>query len=374
MNILQIISGGETGGSKTHILNVCQYFKKKHINAILVCLIDGKLYQDALILGIDAILVEQKSRFNLDVVNKIGNIISKNKIDIVHSHGGRANFICHYLKKRYSIPFVTTIHSDYLQDYMGNVFKSIVFSHINKYVLKRFDSYIAISDEFKKMLVDRGFNKDKISVVYNGIDFDRQLQFLDKKELCTKYGIDVKENDKIISIVARLHPIKGHTVFIDSCRLVLKKYDNIKIIIAGDGALRTELVNYVRELGLNKYIYFIGEVNSSYDILYNSYVSVLASYSESFPFVLLESAFTKTPVIASNVGGINKLIIEGETGYIFKPGDSTLLAAKIEKILNDENLRNALGTNLYKYASDNYSLEAMCLEIIDIYSKLIKHT
>jgi glycosyltransferase involved in cell wall biosynthesis len=371
MNILHIISGGETGGSKVHLLNLCRSINKRGIRATIVCFIEGELYREAAASGIDIILLEQRRRNDLKVIDSILRIISQKDIDLIHSHGGRANFVCYYLKRKCHLPFLTTIHSDYASDYKGNLLKSAVFSRINRYVLRYFDGYIAISDDFKEMLIKRGFIPRKIHVVYNGMDFQQERCYMDRRGFSEKYEIKINEEDNVVTMIARLHPIKGHKVFFDACKIVLKQNSNVKFIVAGDGQLGSELHEYARELGISDNVIFTGWVDDSLDILYNSEISILASYSESFPFVLLESALVKTPVIATEVGGVNRLVINGETGYLVKPGDSKRLAECMNLLINDTRLRERMGQQLYNRARNNFSLEFMADSVIDVYRNLI---
>lgn len=101
-------------------------------------------------------------------------MIREEGFDLVHCHGARANFNALYLRKRVDVPMVTTLHSDYLLDFKDNFIKDKVFTPLNKFALKRFDNYIAITERFKAMLVNRGFPEEAIFVTYNGIDMKKR--------------------------------------------------------------------------------------------------------------------------------------------------------------------------------------------------------
>jgi hypothetical protein len=126
MNVLHIISGGEVGGSKNHLLALVKNMDKVNCKNIIVCFIKGKLYSEAQELGIDIRYVEQKGRFDLSAVNKLKDICSMEDIQIINCHGGRANFIGYFLKKKYPAKYITTVHSDYRDDYKGNKYKTLV--------------------------------------------------------------------------------------------------------------------------------------------------------------------------------------------------------------------------------------------------------
>ena len=167
--VLHLISGGDTGGAKTHIFTLMKGLSGK-VETKIICFIKDTFYDEAKERGIDIEVYPQEKRSDLSVVSKLSDEINNGKYDLVHAHGARANFICMFLKKKIKVPMVTTIHSDYMLDFKDSFYKNLIYTTLNKMSLKKFDHYICVSDNFKKMLVDRGFDRDKIHVLYNGID------------------------------------------------------------------------------------------------------------------------------------------------------------------------------------------------------------
>ena len=147
MNIMHMISGGDSGGAKTHLFNLLDKLKEM-CDVVVVCLMRGVFYNEILEKDIETLLFEQRNRFDLSVVRGIRSTIEERKIDLLHVHGARANFIAMFLKKHLSIPIVTTMHSDYLLDF-DSFFKKLFFTNLNSYSLKRLDYFIAVSDSFK---------------------------------------------------------------------------------------------------------------------------------------------------------------------------------------------------------------------------------
>ncbi|SEF55430.1 Glycosyltransferase involved in cell wall bisynthesis [Caloramator fervidus] len=361
MKVLHIISGGEVGGSKKHLLSLALNADFKNI---IVCLIEGELYKEAVKLGLDVRLIKQKGRFDLSVLKQIQRIVMDEKVDIINCHGGRANFLGLFLKKSLKKPFVSTIHSDYLRDYEGNFLKSLIFSNINAYALKKFDYYIAVSDEFKKMLVERGFPKNRIFVVYNGIDFDKVYSF-ELEDVVKKYNLP--KDKKFVSMVARLHPIKGHKFLFDAAKKVLKEYKDVHFLIIGDGSIKEHLINYVKKLNIEDNVRFLGFQRPDEFLAISSF-SVLTSMSESFPLSILEAAKYKKTVVSTLVGGISDLIEDGYNGYLVKYGDVDALCQKILDLLKDDLKAKEFGERLYDKAKDMFSLE----KFVDGYSKIYK--
>lgn len=365
MNILQIISGGEKGGSKVHLLTLSLEFKKRGINNTIVCFIEGDLYNEAKSLGLDIVLIKQSKRFDLTVVDKIKNLCEEKKIDIINCHGGRANFIASILSNKYKAVYLTTIHSDYMDDYKGNKYKTLVYSNINRAVLKKFDGYIAVSKSFKDMLISRGFDGEKISVVYNGIDFS-DIVNVEKNQVLNKYGIH--GYDAYITMTARMHPIKGHSIMLGAAKKLVEDGYNPLFILVGDGPIMNEVKNKVEQLGLKNNVLFTGFTKPDEFVAISDF-TLLTSFSESFPLVVLEAAKYKKTVVASNVGGVPEIVIDGQNGLLFKAGDVEDLYNKIIYLIKNKSMAKEFGQKLYEDASKKYSIENMANLYLDAYKK-----
>lgn len=368
MKVLHLISGGDTGGAKTHIINLLCGLKDK-VDVKLVCFIDGLFAEDLKKHGIDVEVIEQRSRFDFSVVNKLKDLIESENYEIVHSHGARANLISYFLKKKVKAKFITTVHSDYLLDFKDSFYKNIVFTNLNKFALKRFDNYIAVSDSFKDMLVSRGFDKDKIFTIYNGIFLeDRAIK--DKESYLKEKNIAYKDKF-IVGILARLDKVKDHETFLRAAREVLDKDKSVIFLIAGDGQDKEHLLSLRKELALEDNVYFLGNETHPYDFLNAIDINVLCSLSESFPYVIMEGGSLKKATVASKVGGIPKIILDGETGKLFEKQDYKALAAHILDLKNNDDDRKKFGKNLYSRIIDNFTHIKMAEKHVDIYKKIV---
>jgi L-malate glycosyltransferase len=368
MNILHLISGGEVGGSKKHLLTLVKSMEDNDVKNMIVCFMRGSLYDEAVKMGLDVRLVEQRKRFDLSIVARIKDICEKKNIVIVNCHGGRANFVGYFLMRKYKAKYVTTVHSDYKEDYKGNKYKTLIYSNINRMALNAFDYYITVSDNFKDMLINRGFDKDKIFVVYNGMDFKREGNNFNKKDIIENYTL--KDAGQYVTMVARFHPVKGHRIFLEACKAVLENFKDVCFILAGDGAFKSEMEEYARELNIDKSVKFVGFQKPDIFLELSSF-TVLTSFTESFPLAILESAAYKKTVVSTDVGGISKLIKDGENGYLVKPGDSLELACRMIYLLKNPQVAEEFGERLYEKASKNYSLESFTERYLEIYNSVL---
>lgn len=370
--VLHLISGGDVGGAKTHVLTLVKELQK-NLTVKIICFMEGPFAQEARDMGIDIMVLPQQRRYDLKVIDTLVKLIKDEGFTLIHSHGARANFITRFIKNKLPIPCVTTIHSDFMLDFKGNLYKHIIYTNLNVFALKKFDYFIAVSESFKEMLIGRGFPADKIFTVYNGMDFDEDISYKSREKFLEERGLISLKDKKLIGILARLHPVKGHEIFIKAAADILAANKDIHFLITGESTEMPALDDLIKQLGIEDNVHFIGFGDAPYDILNAIDINVLTSYSESFPYALLEGARLEKPTISSAVGGIPMLIEDGENGYLFKAGDSCELSRKLSLMIEDEARSKAMGKALYKKADKNYSLKNLALNHINIYDIMLEN-
>lgn len=368
MKVLHLISGGDTGGAKTHIISLMKQLDKM-MEAKVICFIKDTFYYDLLKEGINIEVFMQKSRMDMSVTKRLIDEIQREDYDIVHCHGARANFLGMFIRNRINKTMITTIHSDYRLDFRDSFYKKVIFTPLNALALRKFDYYIAISDEFKKMLVDRGFKENRIFVVYNGIDLENEPVFVSKEEFLDRYSI--KAEDKVIAgIVARLDLVKDHETFIRAARKVLDIRKDIVFLIAGTGKDEARIKSMVKELDIEEHVYFLGYVEDQYSFFNAIDINVLTSISESFPYAILEGARMKKPIISTDVGGIHHLIRDGYNGWLINIRDYETLAGRLLYFMENRESIKTMGENLYKSVENSFSSRSMAESHYNIYEKI----
>ncbi len=364
--VLHLISGGDTGGAKTHVFSLMKYLKEQ-IEVKIICFIDDTFYHEALALGLPIELVKQKSRTDLSVIKRLEEEINSANYDIVHCHGARANFIGYFLKRKVKLPFVTTIHSDYRLDFKGSFYKQLIYKTLNTMALKKFDYYIAVSDEFKAMMKQRGFGKDNIYVIYNGIDTEEEFACVSEEEFFKRYDIEPKEKI-IFCLAARLDQVKNVETFIMAANKFCENREDALFLIGGNGPEREELETLAKD---NKAIHFLDFVQDPFSLFNASDVNVLTSLSESFPYVILEAGMMKKPTISTDVGGVKKIIKPGETGFLFDVKDVDALTDYFIKLADDRSLSKQMGNNLYQLIFSRFNAREMANQHVSIYEEIL---
>lgn len=367
MKIVHLISGGDTGGAKTHVLLLVRALAE-HIPIKLVCLTPGEFYQDAGAMGLPVVLLEQTRRWDLSVASRLHDLLDEFDADVLHCHGARANFVAALLRRRLAIPIVTTIHSDYRRDFEDNLYKHLIYTTLNSLSLRRFDHYIAVTEQFRSMLQERGFPPDRLFTVYNGLDFSAHL---DGAKSSFRRDWSIPDDAPVVGTVGRLAAVKRHDVFLGAAKLLQDAHPGARFVVVGDGPEGDSLKRQAEQMGMGSRIVFTGHMGDVDSALAAFDVNVLCSESESFPYALLEGARMRLPTVATAVGGVVDLVQDGETGLISPVGDDRELACALDSLLLDPDLGRRLGEALYQHARRSFSLESMGCQHLEIYRKII---
>ena len=208
--------------------------------------------------------------------------------------------------------------------------------------LEKYDRIVAICDEMKEELKDIYPNlKDKIIRIYNPFNFSRVLNLKDDMSELTEKDKELLNEDYCIAI-SRLDTVqKDYKTLLKAFKILKSKGINKKLYIVGDGPSKEEIENMIKEYDLIEEVKLLGRFKNPYVWLNNADFFIHSSKYEGFGLVLIEAAILDKLIISSNCPvGPTEILENGKSGILFNVGDSQELAEKIEKVLNDKNLRN----------------------------------
>ena len=301
MKVIHLISGGDSGGAKTHVLSLLQHLNET-ITAQLVCFRDGPFAEEARHLGIPTEIMA--GNHILRIRKQLTRYIRDGGYEVIHCHGARANMIGSMLRKTTGLPVCSTVHSDYKLDYMGRPFSRLTFGSINAHALRTLDYRIGVSDAMVDLLIDRGFPPDRFFTIYNGIDFTPAPPQGDRLPYLRGLGLEADENSVVVGIAARLNPVKDISTLVRGFAKAYAKCGRLRLLIAGDGEERQKLELLADELGVGGKVCFAGWISGGMDQFYSALdVNALTSVSETFPYALTEGARFHLATVATAVGG-----------------------------------------------------------------------
>lgn len=380
MKIAHLISE-DTGGAKTHImtllkeLNRCEEHDGEAFSALAVSLSEGSFYEAVKAAGIRTTLLAQSGRMDLSVAGKLAGLIRREGIDVLHCHGGRANLVGALVRARKLCPVVSTIHSDYRHDYDHHPVKKLLFTRINRFALGHLDGYLPVTEAFKTLMAEEGFDKDRMHVVYNGVSPELPVYRMPSREdFLKELGLAYSPGSPVVGTVTRLHPVKGTEVFLEAARLVCKARPECRFVVAGTGEERLyrQYKAYIESNGLEEKIALAGFQKEIHSFLAQLDINVLASYSESFSYSLLEGGLHALPTIASAVGGLPEMIDDGRSGLLFPAGDSKALAACILRLIDGRQEAAQMGEAFKSDVINRFSDAAMARRHLAIYAQILE--
>ena len=231
------------------------------------------------------------------------------------------------------------------------------------------DAYITVSNDVANNLSKVIHSKDKINVIYNGIETencknaDTELSADDPLNRFT----DKMPGIPIVLTVARLDKQKGHIYLLDAVRNI----PNSCFVFVGDGPYREKLEATAMEFNVSDRVLFLGTRHDIFSLLKRSDLFVLPSLYEGMPLSIMEAMAAGKPVIASDIGGVKELVQHGETGILVPPGNTNALASAINTLLMNHELASSLAASGEKLVLSGFSADRMVKDFTDLYSHLL---
>ena len=244
MKVITLISGGDSGGAKTHVHSLLQNLSRT-IEVTMVCFLEGPFAQEARELGIPTVVLSGRNL--LRTYRTLKRMIREGGYQLIHCHGARGNMMGALLRRSTGLPVVTTVHSDYRLDYLGRPLSRLTYGTINTIALRRLDYRIGVSDAMTDLLIKRGFDPDRLFTIYNGIDFTPRTPALSREEYFRSVGLEADGDSVVVGIAARLNPVKDIATLVRGFAKAHRECPSLRLLIAGDGEGRTSGV--LRRMG-----------------------------------------------------------------------------------------------------------------------------
>ncbi|MEM0325024.1 MAG: glycosyltransferase family 4 protein [Candidatus Aenigmatarchaeota archaeon] len=319
--------------------------------------------------------------YNILSATKFVNLLIKKqrrKFDIISFHDWLSAFSGIICKQNTNLPAVFHIHSIEEQRSLGGGSETI--KEIERIAAKYADKIITVSYSMKDFLVSLGYPKDKIEVVYNGIDTEKySLKNVNWKlveELKNRYKI---ENEKVILFVGRLTWIKGVYNLLRAMAEINKKFDDVKLVILGKGEEYSNLLQLKQQLNLNNVEIYSKWVSEEERIAHYALADlcVFPSINEPFGIVSLEAMSMEKPVVvgAKNVNGLKEQVIpsgENRCGVHVNGEDPLDIAWGIEVVLSNLEEAKKWGKNGRKRVEENFKIEYTAKKTLEIYESLLR--
>ncbi|MDR2252018.1 MAG: glycosyltransferase [Endomicrobium sp.] len=337
MNIAYVITGLGIGGAEKVTVNIANRISRLGNNVMIIYLVGENLNQQNIDTSIKTYGINMKKNpasFFICLI-KVWKILKDFKPDIVHGQMFHANILIRILRLFVKIPkLISTEHSSYIGgDFRMFLYRTTDFlSDLNTNVSQEATDYFV-----KK----KAFNVKKSRTVYNGIDLEKfKFDSQARQEIRQQYKID---DDAFVFLnVGRLVPAKDHKTLIEAFAVVTSYKKTPKLMLVGYGELHSDLENLAKERNLSDKIIFVDKQDNIADYYSAADCFVLSSAWEGFGIVVVEAMACKLPVVATDAGGVRKVL--DDDSFIIPVKDSQRLKNKMLYVMElNKEQRDKLG-------------------------------
>ncbi|WP_081458012.1 glycosyltransferase [Desulfobulbus propionicus] len=256
-------------------------------------------------------------------------LVAKIRPDVIHAHWlVPQGFWAVVIKKLFKVPVIITAHG---ADVFGLRTPAVIAA--KKWIVNNADRVITVSSALARILCADTQSHQKPDIIPMGVDASLFSPNKKNEAIRERYGI----HGPFLLFVGRLTEKKGVRYLIDAMPKVINDFPDAKLLIVGHGELEHELRNQVRQLGFDKVVLFAGGISNDQlpvyyataDLFIGPSVQVRNGDTEGFGLTFVEAAMSGCLVIGTRVGGIEDILVDGQTGFLVPPGNTSLLAAKI---------------------------------------------
>jgi glycosyltransferase involved in cell wall biosynthesis len=363
VKVVEILATGTAGGAQEHVFSLLSRIDRERYDASLIALSPGRAAKRIARLGIPTLVIDEHDD---DVaVGLVTEHLAEVEPDVVHNHMYRAELIgtraaIALARAGHPRPYVvSTVHSSRI--------RSVEDRAAIAALTPEMDRVIAVSRMIvEKITAERGVSIP-FSLVYNGVDLERY----DHQEPCCtlreEYGMEASA--RIVGVVARLEPEKGHRTLLEAWPQVLRRCPEAYLLVVGEGSQREPLEQLARELRIAHRVVFAGGRDDVPAVTAALDVAVLPSHREAQGLAVLEAMALSRPVVASAVGGIVEMIDDGVTGLLVPPHEPAPLAQAIVRLLLDNPFADTIARRAHDMVHDRFCVQLMVKAIEEIYDE-----
>jgi glycosyltransferase involved in cell wall biosynthesis len=271
--------------------------------------------------GLPVIPVETGSRFSVKLIRRLNRILDDQDVSVLHTVGYKADV--HGRFARGHRPQVSTVHGWLFRDDAKEQF----YARVNLWALRRCARVVALSSYYEQYLLRHGVARERLVRIPSGV---------------APLEVDRHGGTFTLGMVGRFSEEKNHAMLLRAVRRVVELGTTVDVVLVGDGPLRPTIEAEIARLDLRHVVKLAGYLSRE-EFLGRIDALVLCSRIENLPYSVMEAMAAGLPVIATSVGGLPDLVVEGATGYLVASDDDAALADRIVLVAKDVALRRRLG-------------------------------
>ena len=364
LHILHTEAAAGWGGQEIRVLQETQLLLERGYKVSLVCHADSPLETRAksiFNLRFQLLAIPMKSALSLKVFFNLCRYISKNNIDVIHTHSSVDSWLGGVAGKLLGVPVIRTRHVSLpVNDFFPN---HLLYSYIPQRILT---SGNMISDVVKQI---RCVDSKKVISISAGVDLSKFNSGVSGEKIRDELKIEVDEF--LVGKIGVIRGWKGHNYFLEAIPFILKEIPKARFVIVGDGPGFKEIQDKVRVAGLDDKVVLLGHREDIPEIIAALDVQVLASFKgEGTPQVIPQAFAVKTPIVATTIASIPDLLGNGERGVLIEPKNALSLAQGVLKVFRNPEIANRLVENANSFCLKELTVDQMMDRTISVYKEV----
>ena len=305
------------------------------------------------------------SRLDFGPLRILRSFIRRNGIDLIHAHDYKSSLFGFLAGKMEGLPVVATAHG-----WIKNNSREKMYFLLDLVLFRLLDAIIAVSRRKYEELLAYKIKKEKLWLIPNAVVMEeyssRPNPPMFRKEL------DVTPDLILVGNVGRLSAEKGQKDFIRAARCIAAKHPKARFVIIGEGPDGADLETNIKMLGLSDRVFLAGYRRDMSDVYHSLDLLVLSSKTEGLPMVILEAMASKTPVVATHVGGVSEVVIDKKTGILVPPQSVEALARSMDYAISNRSAMEQMAQAAFHLVSEQYTFAKNSIKTVLLYQTLTR--
>jgi glycosyltransferase involved in cell wall biosynthesis len=352
--VLHTESSPGLGGQEIRTLHEARWTAERGWRVILACEPGGPLLEHARRAGLHAVPIPMKAAWDVRAVARLLRLIRRERVSIVHTHSSVDAWVAGMAARSAGVPVVRTRHvSIAIRRGFNPVYTWLA------------DRIITSGEAIRRLVVAAGAQPGRVVAIPAGVDL-ASFPFRRRSEDLAR---DLGASPPVIGSVAMFRGSKGHAHLIEAFASVRARHPRATLLLVGDGIRRAWVEGLVREAGLGDAVVFTGFRRDIAALLGTMDCFVLASTrTEGVPQSLLQAFAAGVPVVATDVGGVGEVVVDGVTGLLARSED---LARGVERVLEDPDGAAARALAARRLVEERFSHVAAMTRLLDLYVEVL---
>ena len=355
MNLLFVSeSSGWSGGTNQMLLTAKELSSRGH-KIVFALPLNGDTAARAKAAGIDCRHVNIRQDYDIPSALEIKRIAKEISADAVHAHHPQAHAVC-LIARHLEMTAPLLVTRRVIFRIRTNPFSML------KYRSAKINRYIAVCNAAKTELAKGGVPPEKITVIPSAVDMNKYAAAHEQRKT-----LPFKPPFRI-GLIGHYAWFKGHDYLLEAAQTVLKEFPDTMFVFAGRDTVKLHEV--AEKYGVEKNVEILGERNDVPSILAGLHIFAMPSLQEGIATALIEAQSAGVPAVATRIGGIPDVMLEGETGLMLPEKDAPALAAALLRYMKDPALAEAMAQRGYERVKANFDLPAVCDRLEKVYREV----